>query len=68
MASFGTQNGIVLNKGKVMQKQNEVAFFPELFDDMDQFFDEQETHLKQVAGIGMLVLAGASLILAYLLL
>lgn len=49
--------------GKKMQKPNDIASFPELFDGMEQFLDEQLTGLKH-AGLWSVSLALAGTLLA----
>lgn len=46
-----------------MQKPNDIASFPELFDGMEQFLDEQLTGLKH-AGLWSVSLALAGTLLA----
>jgi len=68
LAGNGTQTGLILNTtGKIMHKQNDIATFPELFDGMEQFLDEQLTRLKH-AGLWSISLAlGGGLMAAWLL-
>ena len=50
-----------------MNKQRDIASFPELFDGMEQFLDEQLLRLKQ-AGLWSATLAvGGGLVAAWLL-
>lgn len=40
-----------------MEKRNDIAAFPELFDGMEQFIEEQATGLKRTSAILALALA-----------
>ncbi|WP_298399354.1 hypothetical protein [uncultured Azonexus sp.] len=49
-----------------MPKPNDIASFPELFDDMEQFLDEQINRLKRTGLLTASVALPAALALFYL--
>ncbi|WP_341744215.1 hypothetical protein [Azonexus hydrophilus] len=49
-----------------MPKPNDIASFPELFEDMEQFLDEQITRLKRAGLLTASVGLPAALVLFYL--
>lgn len=49
-----------------MPKPNDIACFPELFDDMEQFLDEQIKRLKRAGRLTASVALPAALALLYL--